>query len=71
MKMTVFWDIAPYILIEIDRRFRGAFCLMMEAVNTSEKSVNFYETTRRTIPEDGHLQGDPFSQENCLFLRLF
>jgi hypothetical protein len=29
--------------------------LMMEAVSTSETSVNFYETTRRNIPEDGHL----------------
>jgi hypothetical protein len=29
--------------------------LMMEAVSTCEKSVNFYETTRRNIPEDSHL----------------
>jgi hypothetical protein len=28
---------------------------MMEAANTSETSVNFYQTTRRNIPEDGHL----------------
>jgi hypothetical protein len=27
----------------------------MEAVNTSETSVNFYEITRRSIPEDSHL----------------
>jgi hypothetical protein len=27
----------------------------MEAVSTSETSVNFYETTRRNIPEDSHL----------------
>jgi hypothetical protein len=26
--------------------------LTMEAVSTSETSVNFYETTRRNIPED-------------------
>jgi hypothetical protein len=25
---------------------------MMEAVGTSETSINFYETTRRNIPED-------------------
>jgi hypothetical protein len=24
--MTTFWDIAPYSVIEVDRRFRGAFC---------------------------------------------
>jgi ribosomal protein S15P/S13E len=28
---------------------------MMEAASTSEKSVNFYQTTRRNIPEDIHL----------------
>jgi hypothetical protein len=28
---------------------------MMEAVSTSETSVNFYETTRRNILEDSHL----------------
>jgi hypothetical protein len=29
--------------------------LVMEAVKTSETSVNFYETTRRNIPEGCHL----------------
>jgi hypothetical protein len=29
--------------------------LMMEAVSTSETSVNFYQTTRRNIPEDSHI----------------
>jgi hypothetical protein len=29
--------------------------LMMEAVRTSESSVNFYETTRRHVPEGYHL----------------
>jgi hypothetical protein len=29
--------------------------LMMEAVSTSETSVNFYQTTRRYNPEDSHL----------------
>jgi hypothetical protein len=28
---------------------------MMEAVSTSETSVNFYQTARRNIPEDSHL----------------
>jgi hypothetical protein len=30
--------------------------LMMEAVSTSETPVNFYETTRRNIPEGFRLQ---------------
>jgi hypothetical protein len=29
--------------------------LMMEAANTSETSVNFYQTIRRNIPQDSHL----------------
>jgi hypothetical protein len=28
--------------------------LMIEAASTSETSVNFYQTTRRNIPEDSH-----------------
>jgi hypothetical protein len=29
--------------------------LMMEAASTSETSINFYHTTRRSIPEDSHI----------------
>jgi hypothetical protein len=43
MKTTVFWDVAPCSFI----------ALMMEAVGTSETLVNFYEITRRNIPEGG------------------
>jgi hypothetical protein len=27
MKITIFWDVAPCSLVEVYRRFRGAFCL--------------------------------------------
>jgi hypothetical protein len=30
----------------------------MEAVSTSETSVNFYQTTRRNITEDGHFYSE-------------
>jgi hypothetical protein len=30
--------------------------LMMEAVSTSEMSASIYQTKRRNIPEDNHLQ---------------
>jgi hypothetical protein len=30
-KMTVFWDVAPCSLVEIERRFRGAYCLLHQA----------------------------------------
>jgi hypothetical protein len=53
--MTVFWDTALCSLVDVDRRFRGAYCLiramMMEAVCISETSVYFNETTQHCIPE--------------------
>jgi hypothetical protein len=57
MKMTAFWDITRCSRVEVERRFRGAYCLhhpglitlMMEAVRTSDTSVYFNETTRRYI----------------------
>jgi hypothetical protein len=27
MKMRAFWDMVPYSLVEVDRNFRGAYCL--------------------------------------------
>jgi hypothetical protein len=51
LKMTVFWDIVPFSLVEIDQ----CFALVVEAVNTSEMSVSFYKTTQHNIPEDSHL----------------
>jgi hypothetical protein len=52
----------------------------MEAVNISETSVSFYETTRRNIPEDGHLhsRGEYLKSskkneatKNCVALRPY
>jgi hypothetical protein len=47
--------------------FYSFIALMMEAANTSETLVNFYQTTRRNILEDSHLRGMTFV---CLFLCL-
>jgi hypothetical protein len=33
----------------------GCCTLMMEAAGTSETSVNFYQTTLRSNPDDSHL----------------
>jgi hypothetical protein len=45
--MTDCWDVAPCSLV--------IAALMMEAVSTSETSVNIYQTTRCNIQEDSHL----------------
>jgi hypothetical protein len=53
MNFRVFWDVLQC--------FRGAYCLhhqgaqMMDAVRTSETSVNIYLTTLQYIPEDSKL----------------
>jgi hypothetical protein len=61
MKFRVFWDELPCSQVYVDRRFRCVYCLhqvalMIEAVCTSETSVNIYLTTRQFIPEDSKLQ---------------
>jgi hypothetical protein len=48
MKITVFWDVAPCSVVE------GQIALL-EVASTSETLVNFYQTTRRNIPEYIHL----------------
>jgi hypothetical protein len=52
MKMAAFWVVAPFILVQVYRRFRGACCLHHQ----SNESVNFYQTTRHNISEDIHLR---------------
>jgi hypothetical protein len=56
--MTVFQDVVPFSLVQINRRFRVAYCtrhqrddLMMEAVSTSDIS-SLFQTTWHNIPEE-------------------
>jgi hypothetical protein len=66
MKMTALWEIALCGLVEVDRRFRGAYCfivMMMEAVPTYETSIYFYETALRYV-------ADGYHSRNCIFIRL-
>jgi hypothetical protein len=30
MNMAVYWDVAPFSLVDIDRHFRGAYCRHLE-----------------------------------------
>jgi hypothetical protein len=43
------------------------FALMMEEVSAFEMSVNFYQTTRRNIPEDSHLHFPAITENFFLF----
>jgi hypothetical protein len=33
MKFRIFWDVAPYILVRVETRFRGAYCLHHQGDN--------------------------------------
>jgi hypothetical protein len=57
VKMAVFWDVAPYSLLETDRRYRGVYYLHRQGDECSLRSVSvsLCQTTRRNIPEDSHL----------------
>jgi hypothetical protein len=39
--MTVFWDVAPCILLETDQRFRGAYYLHHQGALMSKHLWNF------------------------------
>jgi hypothetical protein len=70
MKISVLWDVAPCCLVDIDRRFRGAYCLHYkgEAVSSSETSVSIYQITRRNIPEDSHVRPEELFEYNSGFV---
>jgi hypothetical protein len=56
LKMAAFWDIAPCCLVEVDQLFTYYLHYQSDEYSrTSETSVNFYETTRRNIPQCYHL----------------
>jgi hypothetical protein len=61
--MTAFWNIVSRSLVDVNGSFRGRYCIQHKGneifiaqMMESETSVYFWETTRRNIPESGHLQ---------------
>jgi hypothetical protein len=63
IKITTFWDVTQYSLVDRYRHFgrtfsllfpcRGVFCAVkIEAVRSSKMSVAICQTTRRQISED-------------------
>jgi hypothetical protein len=59
VKIPVVWGVVPCEVLEVFNistiRTMTLVTLMMETVSAFETSVNFYETTRRNVPEDRHL----------------
>jgi hypothetical protein len=57
MKFRVFWNVVSCSRVEVDRRFRDAYCHHHQGDHhrIPETSVHFNVTTRRYIPEDSKL----------------
>jgi hypothetical protein len=70
IKITAFWDIAPYIL-EVDQRFRGAYCLHHQGDDAPLKN---WSTSMRLhiayIPEGCHC-GNLKSHNNVVYNMRF
>jgi hypothetical protein len=43
MKMIVFWDVAPYSLVEVYRRFGGAYCFHHQGDEVSQEERRLAE----------------------------
>jgi hypothetical protein len=61
--MAVFWFVAPLSVVYVYQFSEDLIAciiraMMMEAVQTSETSVNSYQSTWRHNPEDGRLYPD-------------
>jgi hypothetical protein len=50
LKMIFSWGIAPCNLLEVNRRFRGTYCLHHQ--DDLKRRIYFHEVTRRYIPEN-------------------
>jgi hypothetical protein len=68
MKMTAFWVIVLCSPTELDRRFRGSYCLHHQGSDSSdderqnsETLVYFSKTSRHYNPEGCHLDDLSFS----------
>jgi hypothetical protein len=58
MKLTVFWDVALCSLVEVYRRFRGAYSLHHQGVALiMVMMANIYQTSLHNILEDSNLLG--------------
>jgi hypothetical protein len=54
--MADFWDVALCSPVDTASIIRAMTTLTLEAVSSSETSVNLYQTTRCNIPEGSHLK---------------
>jgi hypothetical protein len=56
IKMAIFWVVRPCNPTEFTDVSEVLALSIISVISTSETSINFYQTTRRYSPEDGHLK---------------
>jgi hypothetical protein len=54
-QMAAFWNVASCVLVDIHRRFGGAYCLHHQGDEFSVTPASIYQTTSCSVPEDSHL----------------
>jgi hypothetical protein len=47
--VRVFWDVAPFSQVEVDGRFRGAYCLHQGNKNLSTSTLLYGVTSQKTL----------------------
>lgn len=59
LKIKAIWNTPPCSLVEVDHRFRQAYCLHHQGGDRDSKRLwnagQFYETARHNIPDSCHL----------------
>jgi hypothetical protein len=60
--MPINWNVAPYNLVDVYRRFRDVCCLLRQSIDSmietavvSETLVNLFQSAWRNIQEDSRL----------------
>jgi hypothetical protein len=54
-KMIAFWNVALCSLVDISEEITASIISAMEAITSSETSINIYQTACRNIPEGSRL----------------
>jgi len=82
MKFRVFWDVAPCIHVEVDRRFRGVYCLHHQSdespwwwrqytpLKRRSMSTWLHSTTSQKTKCHTHCREDLKSQTSSLFMQV-
>jgi hypothetical protein len=70
-KITVYWAVTPYCLINMYRSFKENLWIITNAAGSSETSVHIKQNVRHHRPENDHIHNHKTYLETTRFLRWF